>query len=61
MTPRDELELNTLERTGDPDIAEDVGNVVQMILEVQAEQLSWLMGVPAEMLMDELWQQVELR
>ena len=58
MTPRDELELNTLERTGDPGIAEDVGNVVQMILEGHAAALSWVMGVPAEMLMPALWEQV---
>lgn len=56
MTPRDVLELNVLERTSDPDVAEVVGNVTQFWLEQHAEQLSPIMGVPPEMLMDYLWE-----
>lgn len=61
MNPRDELELNTLERTGSFDIAEDVGNVVQWLIEMYAEQLSLMMGVPAEELMPDLWEMVDPR
>lgn len=59
VTPRDELELNVLERTGDPEAAAFVGEAVQTILEAQADALSWVMGVPAELLMPELWNSVE--
>jgi hypothetical protein len=58
VTPRDELELNILERTGDPDIAEDVGNVVQMLLEAKAKSLAWVMGVEPSMLVPLLWEEV---
>jgi hypothetical protein len=59
MTPRDELELNVLERTGDPTIAEDVGACVQAMLEAQAASLAPIMGVPPEMLMADLWEMVD--
>lgn len=61
MTPRDELELNTLERTGDPELAAYIGGVVQRLIEDEAELLERVMGVPAEMLMPLLWEEVDAR
>ena len=61
MTPRDELELNVLERTGDVDIAEYIGSVMQWAVEHEAERLSFMMGVSAELLMPDLWEMVEVK
>lgn len=58
-TPRDELELTVLEHTGYIDIAEHVADAVQRILEAHAELLAPIMGVPAEMLMPDLWEGVQ--
>ena len=59
INPRDELELNVLQRSGDPGIAEDVGAIVEAVLEAHAIALAPIMGVPAEMLLPYLWEQVE--
>ena len=56
MTPRDQYELDVLERTGNPEIAEIVGSLTQSWLERHAETLAPIMGVPAEVLMGELWE-----